>query len=108
MALTNDTSMVDNDVNAIFIFEELISKYIWTSSEQRAHEKETVRTTINSISSAINTSFDFLGYLHELYLLANVTLIETDIVTVSELEYLRNVSLILNQQSSRTLQNYMV
>jgi membrane metallo-endopeptidase-like protein 1 len=40
--------------------------------------------------------------------LANITLIDTDIVTVSELEYLRNVSLIINQQSPRTLQNYMV
>ncbi|CAF3760157.1 unnamed protein product [Rotaria sp. Silwood1] len=54
------------------------------------------------------SSFDFLGYLREFYLLANITLLDTDIVTVSELEYLRNVSLIINQQSSLTLQNYMV
>jgi membrane metallo-endopeptidase-like protein 1 len=40
--------------------------------------------------------------------LANITLVDTDIITVSELEYLRNVSLIINQQSARTLQNYMV
>jgi predicted metalloendopeptidase len=40
--------------------------------------------------------------------LANVSLIDTDIVTVSEVEYLRNISLIINQQSPRTLQNYMV
>ena len=40
--------------------------------------------------------------------MADITLIDTDIVTVSELEYLRNISLIINQQSPRTLQNYMV
>lgn len=40
--------------------------------------------------------------------MVNITLADTDIVTVSELEYIRNVSLIINQQSPRTLQNYMV
>jgi len=37
-----------------------------------------------------------------------VTLVDTDVVIVSELDYLRNVSLIIDQVSSRVLQNYMV
>jgi len=40
--------------------------------------------------------------------LVNVTLTDTDIISVSELEYIRNVSLIMNQIPPRTLQNYIV
>jgi membrane metallo-endopeptidase-like protein 1 len=40
--------------------------------------------------------------------LGNVTLVDTDRVTVSELEYLRNVSLLVTRTSPRTVQNYMV
>ncbi len=56
----------------------------------------------------ISIQFDFVGYIRALYLLVNVTLTDTDIVTVSELEYIRNVSLIIDQTSPRTLQNYFV
>ncbi len=73
LALTNDTSMISNDVNAVFEFEKLISKvifytliilfasllstqYIWTSAEQTAREEENVRITISNLSSAINAS----------------------------------------------------
>lgn len=52
--------------------------------------------------------FDFLGYISELYLLGNVTLTESDIINVSELEYIRNVTSLVNQTPSRTLQNYIV
>lgn len=40
--------------------------------------------------------------------MGGITLTDTDIVSVSELEYIRNVSLIITQQSPRTLQNYMI
>ena len=38
----------------------------------------------------------------------NVTLLDSDVVSVYELEYLRNASLVLGDTTSRTLQNYMV
>jgi membrane metallo-endopeptidase-like protein 1 len=57
---------------------------------------------------SISIQFDFVGYIRALYLLGNVTLTDTDIITVSELEYIRNVSLIIDQTSPRTLQNYLV
>jgi predicted metalloendopeptidase len=41
-------------------------------------------------------------------MLANVTLMDTDIVFISEIDFLRNASFIINQQSPRTLQNYIV
>lgn len=37
-----------------------------------------------------------------------MTLVDSDIVSVSELDFLRNASAIINQHSSRTIQNYMV
>ena len=40
--------------------------------------------------------------------MGNVTLFDKDIVDVRELEYLRNVSLIIDQYSPRTIQNYMI
>ena len=35
-------------------------------------------------------------------------LVDTDLVTVSELEYLGNVSLLIDQNSARTVQNYII
>jgi membrane metallo-endopeptidase-like protein 1 len=40
--------------------------------------------------------------------LGNVTLFDRDIVYVKELEYLCNVSSIIDQYSPRTIQNYMI
>ncbi len=40
--------------------------------------------------------------------MGNVTLFDKDIINIRELEYLRNISLILNQYPSRTIQNYMI
>lgn len=54
------------------------------------------------------TQFDFANHLRNAYLLGNVSLVEADIVTVNELEVLRNVSAIIEQQTPRTLQNYLV
>ena len=65
-------------------------------------------------SDSINCShrfflqFDFDDYLRRLYLLGNVTLIDTDWITINEPEFFRHVSLILSQQSSRTIQNYFI
>ena len=52
--------------------------------------------------------FDFLGYIRALYLLVNVTLIDTDVIMINEVEYIRNISSIINQTPPRTLQNYLV
>ncbi|CAF3718927.1 unnamed protein product [Rotaria sordida] len=100
--------MIDQDVSDIFEFEKNISKYHWTDDEQRARYDETVRTTFNNLSLTFNTTLDFTDYVRRSYLLGNVTLQDTDIVTVSEIEYLNNVSLILQRASPRTIQNYIV
>ncbi|CAF2048361.1 unnamed protein product, partial [Rotaria magnacalcarata] len=66
-------------------------------------------TQIDDRNSSIQAIlFDFVGHLRRLYLLVNVTLVDTDVVIASELDYLRNVSLIIDQQPPRVLQNYMV
>ncbi|CAF4768743.1 unnamed protein product [Rotaria sp. Silwood1] len=91
--------------NATFNFSRILLKL----NEYWSSVLYNIGTQIDSKNSSFQgIRFDFLGYLREFYLLANITLLDTDIVTVSELEYLRNVSLIINQQSSLTLQNYMV
>ncbi|CAF0797390.1 unnamed protein product [Rotaria sordida] len=100
--------MIDQDVNDIFEFEKNIAKYHWTNDEQRARFNETVRTTVGNLSFTFNTTFDFTDYVRRCYLLGNVTLQDTDIVAVSEVEYLNNISLILKQASPRTIQNYIV
>ncbi|CAF2512910.1 unnamed protein product [Rotaria sp. Silwood2] len=108
-ALANNPSWIDNDVNDIFEFEKTISKFHWNSAEQRARDNETVRTTIADLALTFNTtSFDFTDYLRRAYLLGNVTLLDSDIVFVHELEYLLNVSAIVIQTSPRILQNYMI
>ncbi|CAF3637496.1 unnamed protein product [Rotaria sordida] len=108
-ALANNPSWIDNDVKDIFEFEKTISEYHWTSAEQRARDNETVRTTIGDLALTLNTtSFNFTDYLHQAYLLGNVTLVDDDIIFVRELEYLLDVSAIVSQTPPRTLQNYMI
>ncbi|CAF3611902.1 unnamed protein product [Rotaria sp. Silwood1] len=107
-ALTNDTSMINQDVNEIYDFEKNISKYYWTKSEQRARYNETLRTTISNLSHILNTSFDFTTYLRRAYLFGNVYLDDLDRVTIKELTFLINASSIINGISSRILQNYFI
>ncbi|CAF0951778.1 unnamed protein product [Didymodactylos carnosus] len=107
-ALAIDTTTIDQDVIDVYEFEKTIAKYHWTIAEQRGRDSETVRTTVGNLSVILNTTFDFNSYLRRAYLLGNVTLFDTDIVAVSELEFLRNASIILDQTPARTIQNYMI
>ncbi|CAF4540229.1 unnamed protein product [Rotaria sp. Silwood1] len=97
LILTNVTSMIDNDVTSIFEFEKKIAEYSLTTAEQIAHQKDNIRTTI-----------DFSNYIRRVYELVNVTLNDTDLVIVGEIEYLRNVSKLITQYSSRTVRNYFI
>ncbi|CAF0789680.1 unnamed protein product [Adineta steineri] len=106
LALTNDTSIIDNDINDIFEFEKTISQYFWTPAEQ--YDQIQDRTNFSNLSSTMNTTFNFTDYLQRIYRFGNVSLIDTDIVTLTELAMLRNVSMIIDQQSSRTIQNYLI
>ncbi|CAF1139433.1 unnamed protein product [Rotaria sordida] len=108
VALRNDTTGVNADVADIYNFEKNISKFHWTPAEQRARLNETVRTTIGNLSRTFNTSFDFTNYLRQVYALSNVSLKDDDIVSISELDFLRNVSLIMDQSSPRLKQNYII
>ncbi|CAF1088486.1 unnamed protein product [Rotaria sordida] len=108
MSLTNDTTMVDKDARDIYEFEKKIAFFHWTTAEQRARQNDIIRTTIGNLSRIFNTSFDFTNYLRQIYSLANVTLFDNDNVSVSELEFLRNASLIIDQHSPRVLQNYFI
>jgi membrane metallo-endopeptidase-like protein 1 len=71
-----------------------------------------VRVSFLSFSSLfardVSIQSDFTSYLRRLYLLGNVTLNRTDIVTVKAPELLRDVSSIIDRQSPRTIQNYMI
>ncbi|CAF1075040.1 unnamed protein product [Adineta ricciae] len=108
LALSNDSTTIEDDVRDIYEFEKKIANFHWTLAEQRARQNETVRTTIGNLSRVINTTFDFANNIRQNYLLANVTLHDHDNVSISEVEYLRSVSLIISQQSPRVLQNYFI
>ncbi|CAF4443018.1 unnamed protein product [Rotaria sp. Silwood2] len=108
MTLTNVTSMIDDDVTSIFELEKKIAEVSWTTAEQIARQKDNVRTTVGNLSNTINSSIDFSKHFRHVYQLANVILNDTEHVIVGELEYLRNVSNIITQYSSRTLQNYFI
>jgi predicted metalloendopeptidase len=56
LALTNDTSMIETDVNDIYKFEQRIARFVWTAAEQSAQSDKTIRTTISNLSSAINAN----------------------------------------------------
>jgi len=108
LQLTNETSAIETDVLSMFLFEKNISQYHWTESEQRLRDNETIRTTVGNLSNSFKSNFDFTNHLHQCYLLGNVTLMDSDIVSVSEVAYLVNISLILEQTSPRVVQNYLI
>ncbi|CAF0813568.1 unnamed protein product [Rotaria sordida] len=107
-ALTSDASMIEQDVNDIFAFEKEIAKHYWTPEERRGRPNTTIRTTVGNLTHLLNTTFDFTNYVRSAYLWAGITLVDNDIVAVSEREYLYNVSSIIDRTSSRTLQNYVL
>ncbi|CAF3762941.1 unnamed protein product [Rotaria sp. Silwood1] len=108
LALTNDTSMINDDINAIFELEQRIAKNHWTMAEQRTRIDESIHTTLGNLSRTLNVNFDFVDYLQRAYGLANVSLTNEDIIFISEIDFIRNVSSIINHYSPRTLQNYLV
>lgn len=97
----------------------------WNDDEQRERENETIKTTVgrlaedlksdvrqNRFSVELNSTdwfqFDFTSFLRQIYLSAGVVLSDQDLVTVSEVEFLFNVSKLLSNSDSRIVQNYFV
>ena len=64
--------------------------------------------TCRWIDSVRRFQFDFTQYLREVYSLSNVTLQDNDVVSVSEIAFLRNASELLRRTPLRTIQNYFV
>ncbi|CAF4938123.1 unnamed protein product, partial [Rotaria sp. Silwood1] len=106
--LTNETSSIAADVLAIYLFEKNISQYHWTFYEQLLRVNETIQTIVGNLSNSFKSNFDFTNYLRQSYLIDNVTLLDTDIVSVSEVAYLVNLSLILEQTPAPVVQNYLI
>ncbi|UJR12864.1 hypothetical protein I4U23_017038 [Adineta vaga] len=108
IALNNDISINDIDIDNIFNFEKSIAQS-FLSKAQRSGSLFN-RTTFNNLSILMNKSgyFNFSEYLRRIYLLGNVTLINTDIIHISELQVLQNISKILEQNSPRIIQNYLI
>ncbi|CAF3752104.1 unnamed protein product [Rotaria sp. Silwood1] len=106
--LTNETSSIPADVLAIYLFEKSISQFHWTLYEQLLRVNETIQTIVGNLSNSFKSNFDFTNYLRQSYLIGNVTLLDTDIVSVSEVAYLVNLSLILEQTPARVVQNYLI
>ena len=97
----------------------------WTPTEQNTRSSETIYTTLGNLTAEINATvsiedlfirftgyfflqFDFYNYLRRLYLLANVTLVDSDLITINEPEFFHHISLLISQQSPRTIQNYLI
>ncbi|CAF3720549.1 unnamed protein product [Rotaria sp. Silwood1] len=56
LALTNDTSMINDDINAIFELEQRIAKNHWTMAEQRTRIDESIHTTLGNLSRTLNVN----------------------------------------------------
>jgi membrane metallo-endopeptidase-like protein 1 len=106
--LTNNTSAIQADVQDIYAFEKNISQYHWSAAEQTIRDNETIRATVGNLSEALKSNFDFASYLRQSYLIGNVTLKDTDVVSVTEVAYLVNVSSIIQQYPIRVVQNYLI
>jgi len=106
--LTNDSMAISNDVMAMYLFEKDIAQVHWSASEQRLRDNETIHTNIGNLSASLNASFDFTNYLRQAYLIGDVTLLDSDLIAVTEVAFLTNVSSLLNTASPRIIQNYVI
>ncbi|CAF1616696.1 unnamed protein product [Adineta steineri] len=104
LALTDDSSTIDDDLIALIGFEMDLVKYIVSLDKLDLHE--TVHTTVGNLSNTI--SFDSSNYIRRLYLFANVSVIDADIVIVDAPKFLHGISSIIDRKSPRTMQNYMI
>ncbi|CAF1446150.1 unnamed protein product, partial [Adineta steineri] len=97
-ALTNDTSTIDDDILALKSFELEIMQNMY--KHDKLSFKDIVRTTVGNLSHTMNS--DFTNQLRRLYLFGNVSLVDTDIVTVYAPKVLLDIMSIIDQQSPRT------
>ncbi|CAF3794993.1 unnamed protein product [Adineta steineri] len=104
MALTDDSSTISKDLITLLDFEMDLVKY--TLLLDKLDLRETVRTTVGNLSNII--SFDSSNYIRRLYLLANISVIDTDTIIVTAPKLLHGISSIIDRQSPRTMQNYMI
>ncbi|UJR32874.1 hypothetical protein I4U23_020335 [Adineta vaga] len=107
-ALTNETTLIEKDVNDIYEFEKEIAKHFWTADERRNRPNANIRTTIGNLSNILKTTFNFTNYIRSAYASANVTILADDVLHIGEIDYLYNVSSLVDQTSSRVLQNYVI
>ncbi|CAF4818215.1 unnamed protein product [Rotaria sp. Silwood2] len=67
-----------------------------------------IRTTVGNLSRVVNISSDFADYVRRLYLFGNVSLTDTDVVTVIHPNNIRDSLSFIGSQSPRTVQNYLI
>ncbi|CAM4816416.1 unnamed protein product [Rotaria magnacalcarata] len=105
-ALTDDTSNIMNDALDVLTLQIEILQLFTNGISSLSNN--TIHTTVGNLSSTIEIGSDFTDYVRRLYLFGNVSLIDTDIVTVIQPNILRNISSFINLQSPRTVQNYLI
>ncbi|CAF1545501.1 unnamed protein product, partial [Adineta ricciae] len=103
LELTNITLDIDTDIADMFALEKNIAQYVWTPTDLINRAAENFQISIDNV-----TKFDFSGYIRRLYQSVGLNLTETDRVSVNQIDYLHNVSMIINQSSPRVVQNYLV
>ncbi|UJR19267.1 hypothetical protein I4U23_022396 [Adineta vaga] len=108
LELTNITLHIDTDIADMFALEKSIAQYFWTPTDLVYRANENSRIAIDNVTKVVNSSFDFSDFIHRLYQSVGVNLTETDMVSVNQMDYLYNVSMIISQYSPRVVQNYLV
>ncbi|CAF1487471.1 unnamed protein product [Adineta ricciae] len=108
LTFDNHTSINNTDIDEIFNFEKSLAQSFWSKTQRSGLLFN--RTTFSNLSMLMNTSryFNFSEYLQRVYLFGNVTLVDTDIINISELKVLQNIAKILEQNSPHTIQNYFI
>ncbi|CAF1296790.1 unnamed protein product [Rotaria sordida] len=104
-ATDDDASHQDVDLVDLQKFASKISEY---KNISNLSLNDTIRTTVSNLSHAINISSDFTDYVRRLYLFGNVSLIDTDVVTVVAPDIIRDSLSFIGSQSPRTVQNYLI
>ncbi|CAF0826080.1 unnamed protein product [Adineta steineri] len=88
-----------------FDFDRLMLKL----SQYSSYTFYAVHTDVDEKNSSVRSiHFDVSNYIRRLYLLANVSVVDADIVIVTAPKLLHGISSIIDQQSARTMQNYMI
>ncbi|KAK7072003.1 hypothetical protein SK128_020725, partial [Halocaridina rubra] len=106
---TLEEDAIYEDVNAIFDFEMALANITMPEEKRRDSERLYNQMTISDLTNLTSATFvDWLKFLNTVFSEVSINIDNNTIVIVNEIEYIKELSLLINSTRSRTIANYIM